>query len=126
MMIFDTDIIIWIQRGNSRAAELVEKTSERSLSIVSYMELLQGARDKRHHSYIKDFLTQFDFMILPLSANIGHRASIYMEEYALSHRICGMDAIVAATATETNMPLSTSNAKYFRPIKELKLKVFKP
>jgi predicted nucleic acid-binding protein len=34
-------------------------------------------------------------------------------------------AIVAATATENNLTLATANEKRFRPIKDLKLKVFK-
>jgi len=42
-MIFDTDILIWVQRGNEKAARLIEKTEDRYLSIQSYMELLQGA-----------------------------------------------------------------------------------
>ena len=48
-MLFDTDILIWIQRGNHRAAALVEKKDDRFISVLTYMELLQGAREKRHH-----------------------------------------------------------------------------
>lgn len=44
-MIFDTDILIWVQRGNGRAARLIEKDEEEYLSIQSYMELLQGAKN---------------------------------------------------------------------------------
>ena len=36
------------------------------------------------------------------------------------------DAIIAATAVENNMTLVSGNAKHLRPIKELKLKIFKP
>jgi predicted nucleic acid-binding protein len=55
-MLFDTDILIWIQRGNHGAAALVEKEEERSISILTYMELLQGAKEKRQHEYILGFL----------------------------------------------------------------------
>ena len=68
----------------------------------------------------------FDFYILPLTENIGHRASIYIEEYALASGIRAGDAIVAATAVENNLPLASSNAKHYRSIKELTLKIFKP
>lgn len=78
------------------------------------------------HTCINDFLTAFGFTILPLSENIGHRALIYIEEYALSRGLRAGDAIIAATAVENNMTLVSGNAKHFRPIKELKLKVFKP
>lgn len=68
----------------------------------------------------------FDFIVLPLTENIGHRALIYIEEYALSHGLRAGDAIIAATAAENSMALVSGNAKHFKPIKELKLKVFKP
>ena len=125
-MIFDTDIFIWVERGNKKAAILMEKTEERFLSIQTYMELLQCAKNKPQHKHVKDFLNSFGFIVLPLTENIGHRASIYVEEYTLSSNIRSSDAIIAATAIENNMTLSSSNVKHFKVIKKLKLKVFKP
>ena len=125
-MIFDTDIFIWIQRGNVKAADLVDREYERLLSVQTYIDLLQGARDKVQHRLIIDFLMNFNFKTLPLSENIGHRAAIYIEEYALSHGLRAGDAIIAATATEHGLTLCTANTKHFKPIKELRLKVFRP
>jgi predicted nucleic acid-binding protein len=125
-VLFDTDILIWIQRGSHRAARLVEGEEERSISVLTYMELLQGAKEKRQHEHILDFLREYNFRILPLSENIGHRAAIYIEEYSLSHGLRAGDAMIAATATEHALTLCTSNVKHYRPIQELKLKVFKP
>jgi predicted nucleic acid-binding protein len=125
-VLFDTDILVWIQRGNHRAAALVDREEERCISVLTYMELLQGAREKQQHEHILDFLSEYSFRILPLSENIGHRAAIYIEEYSLSHGLRAGDAIIAATATDNNLTLCTSNLKHYRPIKELKLRVFKP
>lgn len=125
-MIFDTDIFIWIQRGNERAADLIDWSDNRYLSVFTYMELLQGAKNKAQHKYIKDFLEDYSFIILPLTENIGHRASIYIEEYAIASHLRAGDAVVAATAVENNLPLVSSNAKHFMLIKDLRLKVFKP
>lgn len=125
-MIFDTDVLIWIEKGNPRAATLVEDEDERYLSVQTYMELLQGAGSKSQHRTVKDFLRKFGFQILPFTQNIGHRAAVYVEEYSLSHGLRAGDAVVAATATENDMILCTSNAKHFRPIKGLKLKTFRP
>lgn len=125
-MIFDTDIFIWVQRGNKRAAHIMEKSAERLLSVQTYMELLQGAQNKAQHKEIKDFLTVFEFRVLPLTENIGHRASIYIEEYGLGSGLRSGDAIIAATAVENNLTLVSSNVKHFRIIRELRLKSFKP
>ena len=125
-MIYDTDILIWVQRGNEKAARLIEKDPDRHLSIYSYMELLQGAKNKTHHNHVKDFIYKFGFSILPLTENTGHRALIYVEEYALSSHMRAGDAVIAATAVENNLSLVSSNVKHFRAVKELHLKGFVP
>src|SRR3990172_5521489 len=83
-MIFDTDILIWVQRGNSKAAGKIENAGVRCLSIQSYMELLQGANNKKQQQYIKDFLADFDFRVLPLTDNIGYWCWVYFEELSLA------------------------------------------
>jgi predicted nucleic acid-binding protein len=125
-MLFDTDIFIWVQRGNKKAVSLMDDTEERYLSVQTYLELLQNAQNKDQHRQTKDFLKTFDFTVLPFSENIGHRACIYIEEYALPNGLRAGDAIIAATATENNLTLSTSNGKHFKAIKDLRLKIFRP
>lgn len=44
-MIFDTDVFIWIQRGSERAAEILERHSDRFIAVQTYMELMQGAQN---------------------------------------------------------------------------------
>lgn len=126
VMIFDTDIFIWVQRGNPKAAALMDVAKDRFLSVQTYMELLQCAKDKQQQRLVKRFISDFRFTVLPLTENIGHRALIYVEEYGLSSGMRAGDAIIAATATENGMPLSTGNAKHFKSVKELELKVFRP
>ena len=125
-MIFDTDIFIWVQRGNAKAAALIDGTNNRFLSVQTYMELLQCAKDKQQLRLVKRFISDFRFSVLPLTENIGHRALVYVEEYGLSSGMRACDALIAATASENNMPLATGNAKHFKVVKELELKVFKP
>jgi predicted nucleic acid-binding protein len=125
-MIFDTDVLIWVQRGNTKAALVIDKTDERLISIQTYMELMQDAQNRKQHQLTKDFLKDYEFEIIPISENISHRAAIYVEEYSLSHSIRAGDAIIAATATENNLVLCTGNKKHFQPIKGLQTKIFKP
>jgi len=125
-MIFDTDVLIRVFRGNAKAAKAVDGANRRAVSVVTYMELLQGARDKLDVKAIKSFLVDVGFSMLPLSENIGHRASIYMEEYNLSTSISMADALIAATAIEANEQLLTANDKHYKAIKELDIKRFRP
>ena len=125
-MLFDTDVFIWVQRGNTKAAKLIDTTEERYISTQTYMELLEGARDKTQLRQNKDFFKSLEFTVLPFTENIGHRAAIYIELYALSHHMRAADAIIAATATETGLKLVTANSKHYKHIPDLKLRVLKP
>jgi predicted nucleic acid-binding protein len=119
-MIFDTDVLIWYLRGNAKAAEAIRAEREREISAVTLMELLQGARDKREQKLIGKFMSDFSFSILPLTENIGHRATIYVEELQMA------DALIAASAAEYRKPLCTGNAKHYRVVSEIEIKTFKP
>ena len=124
-MLFDTDVLIWYFRGRAKAARVLEKASPRQISVVTYMELLQGARSKKEIKSIRGFLQEFDFNMVPITENIGHRASVYMEEYCLQVDMCLADALLAATAVENQLTFCTGNSKHYKPIKELELKVFR-
>jgi len=125
-MLFDTDVLIWVLRGNTKAAKAVDDANARSISVVTYMELLQGARNKDEVRMIKAFLSDMQFATLPLTENTGHRASIYMEEYGLKIAMGLADALIAATAVETNSTLITANDKHYKAVRELQIKRFRP
>lgn len=124
-MVFDTDILIAVQRGHRNAASLINKTEARYISVFTYMEFLQGSKDKRQLSLGQAFLRDLGFETLPLSGNIGHRAAIYVEQYTLSHAMRAGDALIAATASEHGLALATGNAKHYRHIPGLELKVLR-
>jgi predicted nucleic acid-binding protein len=125
-VIFDTDVLVWVQRHNPKAAHAINESKDRYLSALTYMELLQAAQNRKQHEYVTSFLRDLGFQTLPLTEGIGHRAAVYVAEYTLSHGLRAADAIIAATATENNLPLCSGNAKHYRAIQELKLKVFRP
>jgi len=125
-MIFDTDVLIWASRGNPAAARTIDAAPDRALSIVSLMELLQGARSKPEVRQIKEFLRQLGFSILPLSESIGSNAAALIEQHSLAHGVQLADALIAATAIESGHQLCTANTKHFRPIKSLSRVAFRP
>jgi len=122
-MLFDTDVLIWAFRGNEPAARLIEGAEARAVSIVTYMELVQGARSKLEVRNIRSFLADFAFETLPLTENIGHRAAIYMEEYTLKTGMSMADALIAATAVEHGLMLCTANQKHYKPVSDVQIKL---
>jgi predicted nucleic acid-binding protein len=124
-MLFDTDVLIWVLRGSAKAARLVDETADRQISVVTLMELLQGARDKGETRLIKRFVVELGFRTLPLTENTGHRAVVYMEEYGISSGLRVADALIAATAAENNLTLCSGDRSHYRAITELALRPFR-
>lgn len=91
-MLFDTDVLIWAFRGSAKAAREIDADERRFISAVNYMELLQGARDKREQTVIKQFLSAYDFVVLPITEAISHRAMFFIEEYAIKSGVRLADA----------------------------------
>ena len=124
-MIFDTDVLISVEKGDPRAIMLVGDVDEKAISIVTYMELLQGFSSRAQIQTVKNFISEARFEILSLTENIGHRALVYIDQYASSSGLRVIDAIIAATAVENNRLLVSGNRRHFKVIRELKFKPFK-
>ncbi|MFB3881703.1 MAG: type II toxin-antitoxin system VapC family toxin [Armatimonadota bacterium] len=124
-MVFDTDVLISAMLGSDAARRVVDAEDELAISVVSYMELLRGARNKQHAREIKVLVSAMQFEILPLSGNIGHRAAIYIEEHGLGSGLDIPDALIAATAVENNLRLCTANHRHYRVIPELDIRPFR-
>ena len=125
-MILDTDVLIWFLRGNQRAVDFIMDAMPFSISIVTYMELVQGMRDKRELAKMKKAFAEMEVDVIPLSESISLRASDYVEMYALSHSMEMADALIAGTCIEQNETLVTANDKHYRAVEGLQMTVFRP
>jgi len=125
-MIFDTDVLVWFLRGDSAAVRLIESQSERAISVVTAMELLQGARSRGEIKEIHQFIQQSRIRLIPVNESISHVALSLLEAYALGQGLRVADALIAATAREAALPLATGNARHFKAIAGLEVKVFRP
>lgn len=125
-MLVDTDVVIWNLRGNETAADLLDGCPGFILSAVSYMELVQGLRDKAEFRMLRRALRGWQARVTQISEDISARATFLVEEYALSHNMQMADALIAATALHFGMLLVTANDRHYRHIVGLELEVFRP
>ena len=127
-MILDTNIIVWVLRGQPDAIAFVDHLplAERNLSSISHLELLRGCRNKlemqRTLQLIGDELAE----IVALDEEVTRLAANLMEMYALSRRPGIPDILIAATALSRGEVLATGNVKDFEYIPGLRLKPFAP
>lgn len=122
----DTDVFIWYLRGNQNAYDTLHSLKQICISSVTYMELVQGMRNKNELRLLQRTLKQWNVKTLYINEEISAKALFFVEEYFLSHSMQLADALIGATASMYGMTLLTANDKHYRIIKELDIEVFRP
>jgi len=125
-LIIDTDVIIWDLRGDPAARSTLARQVPFCISVVTYMELLQGIRNKRELQALQRQLLRWSVTMLQITPDVSSRAMFYVEDYCLSHTMQLADALIAACAVEHGRTLLTANTGHYRHIPELGLSEFQP
>lgn len=125
-MLIDTDVLIWYMRGNTKALDELEKHKNFSISVVTYMELVQGMRNNKELTALRKALKSWNCSIIYISEEISSKAMFYVEQHYLSHSMQIVDALIGATAASYGMPLLTGNDKHYKVVKGIALKKFRP
>jgi predicted nucleic acid-binding protein len=118
----DTNIVVDVTRGSAEAADYLDSLVDAwSISMVTCLELLAGARTQRETADLDLVLS--GYRAIPPNEDITRRAYYLIKTYARSHGLDTLDALIAATALEEGHTLATKNRKHFQMIGELKLEV---
>ncbi len=125
-MLVDTDILIWYLKGNENARRVIENLSQFSISSVTYIELVEGMRNKQELLFLQRAMTAWNVNILHISEEISIKAIFYIEKYFLSHSMQLADALIASTAEIHQVALLTGNVKHYRFIENVYHKEFRP
>ena len=123
--LLDTDVLIWYLKGNKKAYNLIHSLNNFCISSVTYMELVQGMKNKQELKNLQKTLKQWGVKVIFISEEISAKALFYMEEYFLSHSMELADSLIGATCTNYGMTLITANDKHYKVIKELDMQVFR-
>jgi predicted nucleic acid-binding protein len=125
-MLVDTDVLIWHLRGYPQATRRLDELGSLTLSAISYLELLQGMRNKAELVAVKKMLDKRSARLLPVTEAITLRATELMESLTLSHGLQMGDALIAATAIEHQLPVLTANVRHFGAVQGLIVEAFSP
>jgi predicted nucleic acid-binding protein len=125
-MVIDSDVLIWYLRGNKNAQNAINKNIPFKISVINYMEVIQGMKDKRELKLLQKYLRKWSVEIIQINENISTRAMFLVEDYYLSHSLELGDAIIAATTLENQEILLTSNDKHYKFIPNIQINKFKP
>ena|ERR1035438_1624234 len=126
MVLIDTDVLIWYMRGNEKAYELIENMSSFSISVVTYMELVQGMKNKKELKSLRQALNSWNAKLVYISEEISAKAMFMVEQHFLSHSIEIADALIGASAIACGLPVLTGNDKHYKVMGDIQIKKFLP
>src|SRR5215472_17116182 len=119
-VLVDSDILIEVSRGKNAAVvaawlELSNSDPAVLYSPVSVAELWAAARPSEHDALNHLFE---GLACVPIDAEVGRQAGLYVQRYRRSHRVEVADALIAASAVASHAELWTRNRKHY-PMKEV-------
>jgi len=124
--LLDTDVLIWYLRGNKKAYDLIHGMNEFCISSITYMELVQGMRNKDELRALQKTLKQWNVKTIYVNEEISARALFLVEEFFLSDSMELADFMIASTCLIYGIDLVTANDKHYKIVKDLKIDIFRP
>lgn len=120
-MIFDTNILIELHRGNADLKEQILSMDSGVfyISSITAAEYVAGARNKAEMEIILKQLNSYTN--LPITTEISHLFLELFRKYHLSHKPGIPDTLIAATALYYGLPVFTLNKKDFQYFPEIRL-----
>jgi predicted nucleic acid-binding protein len=113
-------------RGNEKARETIYERIPFDISVVTYMEIVQGMRNKEELKILLKYLKKRGVRIIQTDEQISIRAMFLVEDYSLSHSMELADALIAGTVLENQEELLTGNGERYRYIPNLQIEEFRP
>lgn len=126
MVLIDTDVLIWYMRGNEKAYQTIENFDGFAISVVTYMELVQGMNNKKELTLLRQALRGWNARVIYLTEEISAKAMFSVEQHFLSHSLELADALIGASAITHGLPLVTGNDKHYKVLKDLDVQKFRP
>jgi predicted nucleic acid-binding protein len=120
MVIIDTDIIIWILRGNESIRQKFERLVSDSsgkvfVSPIQIAEVYAGLRDAERIR-TEEFFNALRLKLI--NEAVGKQAGEFIRKYRPSHNVTLADAVIAAVTVYYNLTLWTLNRKHYPMLSE--------
>lgn len=121
MYLLDTNIVIWILRGNKDYEDLLAKLKDKgelSISVITVAEIYKNVFQSEMPR-TEDFI--HEMRIFDVNENIAKLGGLYWQEFSKRFKnLHILDCILAATAREHDLVLVTLNKRHF-PMKDIRI-----
>lgn len=125
MYLIDTDVLIWVLRGNGEYERLLQRLKDKQPLAISPITIAEIYKNVFPSELVKteDILSQFQ--VYDVTTTIARQAGLYWQSYRKDLKNLNItDCLIAATANVNEATLVSLNKKHF-PMKDIKLFSFK-
>jgi predicted nucleic acid-binding protein len=109
--IVDTNILIELYRNLPRANTWATAQTNLSITSITWLEFMEGARGKSGQVHCLQIIKPFDILFLTKSDQ--QWAMDQIRHYRLSHGVSFKDCLIASVVHRLQVPLYTQNVKDF-------------
>ncbi|MEQ8676114.1 MAG: hypothetical protein RLP44_22715 [Aggregatilineales bacterium] len=112
--VLDTTVILHLFRKYAPAIGWFNNQQLYGITFITWLEVMEGARNKANLTQCKTLLSQFELLYLtPIDQQWSMQQ---LERFQFSHHIGKDDCMIASVATRLNIPLYTHNLKDMTPL----------
>ena len=120
MILVDTDIIIWILRGDEILRDAFKRIVKETdgyvfVTPVQFAEIYAGIRPKEEKKVDKFFSSLKTTIV---DRDTGKMAGTFMKQFRKSHNVTLADAFIAASSRLNHFKLWTNNKKHYPMLDE--------
>lgn len=121
MYLIDTDIIIWVLRGNKKYDALLQNLSHKGPLSISTITIAEIYKNVYPSELVKTESLLDELQTYGITPLIAKQAGLYWQEYSRNLKNLNItDCLIAATANVNEITLVSLNKKHF-PMKDIKL-----
>lgn len=121
MYLIDTDVLIWVLRGNKKYEELLQQLKSQDTLSISTITIAEIYKNIFPSEIVKTENLLNEFLIWDVNSLIAKQAGFYWQQYSKQLKnLSLMDCLIAGCANVNNLTLVSLNTKHF-PMKDIQM-----
>lgn len=114
MYLIDTDVLIWVLRGNKKYVDFLQDIKDKDSLSISTITIAEIYKNIYPSEIVKTENLFKEFQIWDVTTLIAKQGGLYWQEYGKQLKNLNLtDCLIAGTANVNNLTLVSLNIKHF-------------
>lgn len=121
MYLIDTDILIWVLRGNKKCEEFLQDLKDKDSLSISTITIAEIYKNIYPSEILKTENVISELQTWDVTPDVAKQGGLYWQEYVPQLKNLNLtDCLIAATASVNDLTLVSLNTKHF-PMEDVKM-----